>query len=513
MKKAEAYWPLILLMALIKFVLPIFLQSPVYELQRDELLYYQQGQHPDLGYLENPPFLAWLGWISSWFGGSEAWIKLWPSLFGAATVVVTSLITAELGGNRFAQFLASLGIIVGAYLRIHFLFQPNMLEIFSWTTAVYFLLKYINTKNTGFIYGIALSLVFGWWCKYSVLFMVLAMILGILLTRHRVMLALKQTWMAIFLGLIIVIPNIWWQYQHNWPLVHHMKELQETQLQYLAPADFLKDQVLMLLPVAFVWITGLVWALRSSTYRILGYIYLIIIILLISGNGKPYYSLGVYPMLLAAGAVALEKSSAVHVWKRYAITLLVMVFSIPFIPLLLPTAPPPQLAAFYEKYNVGKTGILKWEDQQDHPLPQDFADMLGWKELTEKTERFYFSLPASTRHNTVIYGRHYGHAGALTYYGKDKTFRRKVITDNGSFLLWVSPRLYFEHLVFIGHTFPAKDDMVFQHFQRSEVIDSVTNPYSRQFGDKIIFFERIDSTGLRLANEELTKERQRFRRH
>ena len=72
MKKAEAYWPLILLMALIKFVLPIFLQSPVYELQRDELLYYQQGQHPDLGYLENPPFLAWLGWISSWFGGSEA---------------------------------------------------------------------------------------------------------------------------------------------------------------------------------------------------------------------------------------------------------------------------------------------------------------------------------------------------------------------------------------------------------------------------------------------------------
>ena len=125
MKKAEAYWPLILLMAVIKFILPLFLQSSEYELQRDEFLYYQQGLHPALGYLENPPFLSWLGMISSWFGGSEAMIKFWPCFFGASTLIITCLITAELGGNRFAQFLASLGIISSAYLRLHFLFQPN----------------------------------------------------------------------------------------------------------------------------------------------------------------------------------------------------------------------------------------------------------------------------------------------------------------------------------------------------------------------------------------------------
>src|SRR5687768_13487238 len=141
MKKAEAYWPLILLMALIKFVLPIFLQSPVYELQRDEFLYYQQGLHPALGYLENPPLLSWMAMISSWFGDSEAWIKFWPCLLGAGTVILTCLITAELGGNRFAQFLASLGIITGAYLRIHFLFQPNILDVFFWTRVVYFLVS------------------------------------------------------------------------------------------------------------------------------------------------------------------------------------------------------------------------------------------------------------------------------------------------------------------------------------------------------------------------------------
>ena len=87
LKKPEAYWPLILLLAITKFILPLFLQDPIFELQRDEYLYYQQGQHLALGYMENPPFISYLAMISSWFGGREAWVKIWPSLFGAATVV------------------------------------------------------------------------------------------------------------------------------------------------------------------------------------------------------------------------------------------------------------------------------------------------------------------------------------------------------------------------------------------------------------------------------------------
>ena len=49
---------------------------------------------------------------------------------------------------------------------------------------------------------------------------------------------------------------------------------------------------------------------------------------------------------------------------------------------------PEKLAGFYKKNAIGKIGLLKWEDQKDHELPMDFADMLGWKELTEKTKTF-----------------------------------------------------------------------------------------------------------------------------
>jgi hypothetical protein len=512
MKKGEAYWPLILLLAFVKFMLPLFLQSPVYELQRDEFLYYQQGQHFDFGYLENPPLLSYLGMISSWFGGGEAWIKFWPCLFGASTLVVTCLITAELGGKLFSQFLAGLSIITGAYLRIHFLFQPNILDIFFWTLSIYFLIRYINSKKENYIMWMAVSLSFGWWSKYAVLFMAVAIITGLLLSPYRNIFLRKKTWISAGLALLLIAPNLLWQYSHNWPLIHHMEELQATQLKYINRSDFLKEQLLLLLPVVFIWITGLVSLLRNPPYRIIAYIYFIIIGLLLFGSGKGYYALGAYPMLLAAGAVAIEKWSEKKRFLQYAVTALVIVLTIPFIPMLLPVWKPEKLAAFYQKYGIGKTGLLKWEDQKEHPLPQDFADMLGWKEITEKAEKFYNSLPDTTKTTTFILGRHYGHAGALKYYGKNEKFRQKTLTDVGSFLLWIPEDLHMQNLILLARRIPADDDEVFNHFKKVTVIDSVTNPYSRQLGDKIIFFENIDSAGVKLIQEILKAEKKKFNR-
>lgn len=395
MKREQPYWPLILILAFLKFVLPLLLQHPVYELQRDEYLYYQQGQHFDFGYLENPPLLSYLGMISSWFGGGEAWIKFWPCLFGAATLVVTCLITAELGGKLFSQFLAALSIITGAYLRVHYLFQPNILDIFFWTLAIYFLIRYINSRNENYIIWMAVSLALGWWSKYSVLFIAAAIIAGLLLSPYRNIILRKKAWFAAGLALLLITPNLLWQYFHNWPVIHHMEELQATQLKYINRSDFLKEQLLLLLPVVFVWITGLTSLLRNSQYRIIAIIYVAVITLLMFGSGKGYYALGAYPMLLAGGAAAIEKWSEGKKWLRYAITVVIIGLTIPFIPLLLPVWKPEKLAAFYQQYGIDKTGLLKWEDQKEHPLPQDFADMLGWKELAEKTIRAYHNISES----------------------------------------------------------------------------------------------------------------------
>ncbi len=503
MNRAEPYWPLILLLALLKFLLPVLLQDPLYELQRDEYLYYEQGLHPALGYLENPPLLSWLGTVSSWFGGSVAWIKLWPCLFGAATLVITCMIAAELGGKLFAQFIAGLSVVTGAYMRIHFLFQPNLLDIFFWTLSVYFIIRWINTNNPDFLFGFTLSLALGFWSKYSIAFIGAALLMALLFSRHRNIFSEKKFYLASMIALLVITPNIWWQYRHNWPLLHHMKELRETQLQYLSPADFIKEQFLMLFPAILIWTGGLIWLFKQKTWRFLSLAWLLVLAILLFGSGKSYYSLGVYPVLLAAGAVAWEQWLHKRLWKRYVLTGFTVVFTLLFIPILIPVWKPEKLAGFYQRTGIAKSGLLKWEDGKEHPLPQDFADMLGWKELSEKTERFFNTLPDSVKENTFVYGRHYGHAGSMKFYSRSKEFSNRVISDNGSFILWIPENFTMKHLLFIGRKMPDKDDEVFQHFAKVSVIDSITNPYSRQNGDKIIFFEQIDSAGLRLAVDGL----------
>jgi hypothetical protein len=504
--------PLIYILAGLKFVLPFLLQHQAYELHRDEYLYYAQGQHLDFGFLENPPLIGLLGAISSLFGATPFWIKFWPALFGAATLLVTASLAKELGGRLYAQVLASLGLLFSAYLRIHFLFQPNFLDIFFWTLSAYYIVRYSNTQQPRYVYLLAIALALGWWSKYSVLFFIAAFFIALLLSPQRMVFTRKHFWQAAALGLLLILPNLLWQYVHNWPLAHHMAELRDTQLQYVNRSDFIKEQVLMLFPVFFLWLGGLVWLLRKRAYRIIGFTYLGIIALLMLGSGKGYYALGAYPMLIAGGGVWIEGMSISKSWIRYTAVALVLVLAVPSVPLLIPMQAPPQMAESNKKYGIEKLGLLRWEDRKNHLLQQDFADMQGWKELTSKAEAVFDSVSTFSKAHTVVYCRNYGQAGALRYYARTAAFRNNVISDNGTFLFWIPKPLVFENLVFIGPNMPGKDDVVFQHFEKVAIIDSVANPYSRQYGDKIILFQQADAVASQLANEGLKKKRAQFQR-
>jgi len=507
-QKQPPVWWLILLLAILKFLLPFLLRSPVYELQRDEFLYFMQGQHPALGYLENPPLLSWMATISSWLGGGENWVRFWPSLIGAFTLIFTCLITAELGGRTFAQLLAGIAITTGAFLRTHALFQPNILDILSWTSSVYFLLCFLRSQQTSQLIALAISLSLGFYGKYSIAFFAAALFIALLISAQRKILFQKRVYMALLLAVVIILPNIYWQYLHNWPLVHHMEELRETQLKYVNKMDFIKEQFLMTLPVLFVWIGGLIWLLKNAAWRFLGYTYFFVILLLILGSGKSYYALGIYPMLFAAGAVAWQQWTVKLKWLQPVLMIIIIGMTRLILPMALPIYEPTKLAAVYKKYNIKH----KWEDQQEHPLPQDFADMLGWKELTAKAASFFNSLPDSVKNNTNIYCGNYGQAGALQFYEKDELFKKKVMSFNGSFLLWIPGNIRFKNLLLISEQMPGNDEELFQHFKRTTLVDSVTNTYSRQLGNKIIFYEQADEKANELFYTAFMKKKKLFSR-
>lgn len=502
---------IIAVLALIKFIVPFILIAPEFGLHRDEFLYYEQGQHLAIGYLENPPFIAYLASISSILGGNEWTVRLWPAAIGAITLIYTCLIAARLGGGGWAQLLAGIGILSGVYMRIHILFQPNILDILFWTTACYYFVRFIQTRHASDLAGIIFSLALGWWSKYSIVFIAIPILVSLNASVLRKNLYNARTYGVWLAAILIVIPNLIWQFTRNFPLVHHMRELRETQLVNISPVSFLVDQVMMLFPVAIIWIWGLVWLLRKPLYRLLTFIFLGVIILLLLTNGKNYYSVGAFPVLLAAGSVAIEKFSATRAWIKYLVLALAILLNFLFAPIVLPLINPGKMAGFYDRIGAKKMGILKWEDQQDHPLPQDFADMIGWKELASKTRSSFNKLPDSMQSETIIYCRNYGQAGAVKFYN-DRRIDTITISDNGTFLIWIPDSIHFKHLLYVGRRIPTSDDEVFNHFESMQILDSVNNPLSRQMGDKIILYRNADSLAARLARIGLSEEKARFKR-
>ncbi len=509
--KSKPNLPLIITLAAIKFILPFLLQSDVYELHRDEYLYYQQALHPSFGYLENPPLLPLLAWTTSWMGDHEWLLKGWASLIGSITLIVSCLITSELGGRRLAILITGIGLITGAFMRIHFLFQPNVTDILFWTLSFYFLIRFIKTSSEKYLIYTAIAFAAGFWSKYSIVFLLAAVCIAMMLSAHRMKFLHARIAKPAIVLVLSIIPVVIWQMTHNWPLLHHMQELQETQLQYIDPKVFLMEQVLMLLPVFIVWVAGLAWSITNRQYRFIAIAYVLLIIFLLLGRGKSYYSIGFYPVLIACGAIWWEKICK-RKWLQVSLVAFILLLSIPLIPLLLPVWKPEKLASFYKKIGAEETGVLKWEDLQNHPLPQDFADMLGWKELSMRTEKFHNSLPDSIKNNTVIYARNYGQAGSMKFFGVEKTFTDKIICDNGTFLLWIPDTLPYRHLIFIGRNQPGSDDEVFNHFNEVFIVDSIRNSFAREYRTKIIFYQDADDSAFQIATRGLNEMKSRFGR-
>ncbi|HET9824434.1 MAG TPA: glycosyltransferase family 39 protein [Chitinophagaceae bacterium] len=480
------------LLALVKLILPFFLQNSFYEPHRDEFLYLAEGRHLAWGFMEVPPLLSVFAWLTHLFGDSMFWIKLWPSLFGTATFIMAGEIVLSLGGKAFTLVLLFLPFIFGVSLRVFFLFQPNPPEIFFWTMIVYSMTRFIQTEKTKWLYVFGISLGLGMMSKYSAAFFTVSILLGLLFTEQRRMFLNKHFWYASLIALIIFLPNLLWQYNHKFPVVHHMRELQQTQLQYINPSDFLMHQLLMNLPCIFIWITGL-WYLSFSSgtkkYRFIGLSYAILIILLLIGHGKDYYALGAYPALFAFGAYRLEQFTAVKRRILRVVFVAVPIFvGALMIPIALPVFPPQRLASFYETMNTKATGALKWEDLKNHPLPQDFADMLGWEEMAQKMSKAYETLDSNEKEHTLLFCDNYGMAGAITFYAK-KYHLPEAYSDNASFLYWLPQEVRIENVLLITDDKNEMQHDFIKDFSYAVVTDSVTAPMAREHGDLIVLLK------------------------
>lgn len=492
---------------LLKFLLQYILISSDYDLQRDEYLHLDQANHLAWGYLSVPPFTSWTSYIIQLLGNSIFWIKFSPALYGALTIYIVWKAIEELNGNLFALILGATCVLFSALLRLNTLYQPNSFDVLCWTVLYFILLKYIKTDDLKWLYIGAIVFAIGFLNKYNIVFLLIGLLPSLLITEQRKLFLKPALYFAILVGLVLILPNLVWQYNNNFPIFHHLNELAQTQLVNVNRFDFLKNQLLFFigsLIVIFSSFYALLFYKPFQKYRLFFFSILFTLLAFIYFKAKDYYAIGIYPIYIAFGSVYLADVLN-NGWKKYLQPIAIafpLLFFIPIYNVAFPNKSPEYIVQHSEKYK--KLGLLRWEDGKDHLLPQDFADMLGWKELALKVDSIYSSLP--NKNNTLILCDNYGQAGAINFYSRQKL---RAVSFNADYIDWFDLTKNYENLIRVKEAAEVNVELqeTSPFFQNSTLADSITNQYAREFGTGILVFTSAKIDIRQRIKDEIDKEK------
>lgn len=490
-----------------KFVMQYLLIDSTYELHRDEYLHLDQGKHLAWGFDSVPPFTSWVSWIILRLGNGVFWVKFFPALFGALTIVAVWKTVETLGGDLFALILAATAVLLSAILRINILYQPNSFDILAWTVFYFTLIRFIQSGQNKWLYYAAVVFAFGFLNKYNIAFLLIGMLPALLLTPYRKVFTNKHLYFSAGLALLIILPNLIWQWKNNFPVIHHMKELSETQLVNVQRSDFIKDQFMFFMGSVFIIVAAFVSFFIYSPYkkfRLICWSFLFTLLLFIYLKAKSYYAIGLYPVLIGFGAAYLKH--LLHKgWKKYlqpVVLLIPVACSVMFIKIAFPLSSPQEIQNKLDFYK--SVGLLRWEDGKDHNLPQDFADMLGWKELAAKVDSAY-SLIEDKEH-TLVFCDNYGLAGAVNYYSKYPGIN--AVSMNADYIDWFPPAdKELTNLILVKDIYDEDPERKGEQplFASVKMVGKIENPFARENGTRIYLLQNAKAPVMHFFQEDIAR--------
>ena len=291
-----------------------------------------------------------------------------------------------------------------------------------------------------------------------------------------------------------------------------MQLLTDTQLVNNNWTDFIKDQLLFFIGSFFVLIAALISFFTYQSFkkfRFFFWAFVFTLAVFLYLKAKSYYAIGLYPIYFAFGAVYLEYLFKTG-WKKYLKPAAIVIIIALFIPLLMvafPTMEPEETAQKSQRYKA--FGLLRWEDGRDHEMPQDFADMLGWKELASKVDSVYSLLPDKSR--TLVLCDNYGETGAINYYSKFKNIN--AVSMNADYLHWFNLRKPISDVILITDSYD--DDTA--RTEEKPLFDTVLftgkieNKYAREFGTRIYLLKHAKISVNERVQQEIDENLEEWR--
>lgn len=422
------------------FALFHILTNGSYGFHRDELQFLSDARHLDWGFVAYPPFTPFIERIAlNLFGLSLTGLRLPSVLAQGIVILVSGLMARDLGGNRMAQVATSIAVALsGLPLFEATEFQYTTYSFLWWILVCWFTIRLLTTDNPRWWVAIGTAIGLGLMTKYSLVFFVAGLLVGLAFTPARRNLVSPWFWSGVALTLIIFSPNIIWLVRHDFVAYHFLQSIHARDVGEGRAAGYWSMQLLLdANPIAIpLCLLGLIAFLRESRYRTLAWMYAVPVLFFWLNKGRFYYVAEAYPVLLAMGAVIAEhwlaKRSARlrRTLEALYFTGLIVTGSI-FVAILVPVATSGPLRDFAFKNNG------------------DLCEEIGWNELVRTVAAVRDSLPADQQNSYGILVGNYGEAGAIENLGAPYHLPGPISLTN-SFYLRTYPTVPPSTLIVLG---------------------------------------------------------------
>jgi hypothetical protein len=451
---------------------------------RDELYFIACARHLAWGYVDQPPLVAFAAWLATPFGYHLFALRLLPALAAALASLVAIDIARILGGGKFAQALAGIGVaLLPAYLLLGNLLTTTSFEALSWTLVVWLCVRLVilSEKAAGRTWiALAGSVAFGLYGKYSMGLLVGALLAGLLATQERSVLRTRWFPIAAALCLALVLPNLLWQWAHGWPFLAviagdaaHRHAFNtglalETQNVLSNAMAFASEQFIYTNPLAApVWIAGLLapftWP-KLCELRFVSVAFAVLLVAAIALEAKGYYIIGIYGPLLAIGAVVVERAAS---WIRVTCATALVAVAIATMPLSIPVLPIHEFISYSEA--IGMTGRDGHPPKLVQPI---YAEEFGWRRLAHDVADYYYALPRAQQGETAIYADTYADAAAIDFFGRIDALPPAIGSQN-TYWLWGTHGYSGNTLLAVG---ASRIDILKQYYRSCTLLGTSDEP-------------------------------------
>ena len=373
-------------------------QSYFTEILEDEAYYWVYSEFMAWGYFDHPPMIALLIKIGSMIIPGELGVRLFPSLMGAATILIVYQLIPKANRDPRIFILCIIAITLMHLNVAGFLALPDIPLVFF--TSLFFLVlkRFLAEDRMVQALGLGVIIALMMYSKYHALLIIFFTILS-----DWKLILRKTFWVIVAVAVILYLPHIIWQVKNNFVSFQYHLISRNDPFQPRQILEYLGNQLVVTGPFVGVLLLFLAFARpakdayeRMLKFNLIGF-FGFFFLSSVRGHVEPHWTAAAFPPMIVLAMLNLKSYPGLRKWVRVLGLASVPVILVIRLYLIVEILPMPVHVSrmFHDKDKwVKEIG----EVAGDRPVV--FMNKYQYPSLYW----FYNRKPAFT-HNTIIYRR------------------------------------------------------------------------------------------------------------